>query len=52
VIDVEGSIKNGGYARFDLAEPLNNRLECKWLNNEDIDKKLVLIKNPDPEAYI
>lgn len=49
VICFENSIKSGGYARFDIAEPLNNNLSGV---SQSVMKTIPLTKCPDPEAYI
>jgi len=49
VICLEGSIKSGGYARFDITEPLNSNFSGV---SQSVTKTIPLTKCPDPEAYV
>lgn len=55
IVDLNGdgeAIKNGGYARFDLSEPINDSQQSKRSCNSAATKKMNLLKNPDSNAYI
>lgn len=49
VISFENTIKSGGYALFDVAEPLNNNTVG---GGDSLTKTIPLTKCPDPDAYV
>lgn len=49
VISIEGKTKSGGSAKIDIAEPLNSNFGGI---NQSVEKRIPLIKCPDPDAYI
>jgi hypothetical protein len=49
VISIDGKVKSGGSAKVDIAEPLNANFGGI---NQSVEKRIPLMKCPDPDAYI